>query len=64
MCLVWLNFEELRYVVTPDVQWVVYMAMALPALVVLGLATLRPGGLALPALRMRIPARARPDAGT
>jgi hypothetical protein len=41
-CLIWVMFEELRYVIVPDLQWVVYLALALPALVVLAAATFRP----------------------
>lgn len=64
VCVIWMNFQEVRFMVTPDVGWIVYMALALPALVVLAWATFRPAGQPAPALRLRLPARARPGAST
>ena len=64
VCLVWLVFEKSNLWVTPDLQWVLYMALALPTLVVLARATFRPPGLELPSLTLRLAARTRPEAGT
>lgn len=40
--LVWVTFETAPRVLSPDAQWLLYMAWALPALVLLARATFRP----------------------
>jgi hypothetical protein len=42
VCLVWLTFELSPDWISPDMQWVLYMSWALPALAILIVATYRP----------------------